>query len=271
MGAEILELLIKEYYTKYYRYTLGLPDWEKRVERRLQEEQHFVEPAVQKIEAWLNYDFTGKRVLVVGAGTGGEVVVLHRRGADVYGIEPDEKAYEIVCLKTKQLGLKDDKVLKHGAEDIPFPDDYFDFVYCYTVLEHVQDIERALDEMVRVSNPRGYVFIQTPDYRFPYEGHYKVLLLPFAPAWLQKLYLLLRGRPTAFFSSLNLITAKKLRRFLSTRSVVTMRCFEPPTVPWYHHRGRKKAAMAFISQIFRISKDQNVFLKKLPAGAQKSA
>ncbi len=256
-----LETAITRYYTRYYCEQLGLPDWARRVEARLDEERTFAEPVIKKIEGWINYTFQGKRVLVVGAGTGAESVMLARRGAQVFAIEPDARALEIIRLKAQAHNITSLSSLAAVAESIPFPGCHFDFVYCYTVLEHVQNVENALDEMIRVSKPDGYVFIQTPDYRVPYEGHYKLLLVPFAPRWVQSLYLRLKGRPVAFLKTLNFLTAPQLDRMLWRRNVVIMRIAEPGRFLRYG-KGIKGRLLSLMNNALIACKDQYIFLRK---------
>jgi ubiquinone/menaquinone biosynthesis C-methylase UbiE len=46
-----------------------------------------------------------------------------------------------------------------SAEEIPLPDDSFDAVYCFDVLEHCEHPDRALREMLRVSKDRVIVYV----------------------------------------------------------------------------------------------------------------
>jgi SAM-dependent methyltransferase len=48
------------------------------------------------------------------------------------------------------------------AHDIPFADGTFDLVVAASVLEHVADPFRVVDEFFRVLKPEGYVFAVTP-------------------------------------------------------------------------------------------------------------
>jgi hypothetical protein len=97
-----LEDKIRDYYQSYYSHQLGLRDWKERVENRLQEEEYFAEPMIERIVKWFNLDFSGKRVLVIGAGTGAETIVFHRKGAIVHAIEPDSRAIDILHDKCRQ-------------------------------------------------------------------------------------------------------------------------------------------------------------------------
>lgn len=48
------------------------------------------------------------------------------------------------------------KWVEANIEDLPFPDQSFDFVYCTHVLEHTEDPERACRELMRVAS-RGFI------------------------------------------------------------------------------------------------------------------
>lgn len=58
----------------------------------------------------------------------------------------------------------DEKVLVDmDHEDLPFPDESFDFITCLEVIEHLIFPERAIDEMARVLKPGGRVVITVPN------------------------------------------------------------------------------------------------------------
>lgn len=257
-----IDSLMRQYYENYYRKDLSLRDWRERTENRLQEEHTFAEPNIRKVEEWMGVNFAGKRVLVVGAGTGAESVVLHQRGAEVHGIEPYDKAIEILELKAELHGIPAERFQKANAENIPHPDESFDFVYCYTVLEHVQDIEKTIDEMVRICKTGGLVFIQTPDYRFPYEAHYKIGRRAFSPRWLTALLLRLQGRSPAFINTVNFVTAPQLNRIFFARNVLTLRVEPNWLYVWKQANQQDTGAYRF-AQRQGISRDQNIFLRKL--------
>ena len=254
--------LLTRYYTNYYHHQLRIRDWEVRVARRLDEEANYAEPIVQKIERWLNYDFKGKRVLVVGAGSGAEAMVLSSRGAEIMGIEPNRKGLDILKLKAQIRGLNPDAFQEGVAEALPYDDGYFDFVFCFTVLEHVQNVEMSLDEMIRVCKEAGTVFIEMPNYKFPYEGHYKMMLIPFGPKWIQSWYLKFRKRPTTFLKTINFLSSPQLDRILWKRDVVTMRIFEPNLLWWSHQRELRVRIRYWFTNIFAVNKDQFIFLRK---------
>jgi 2-polyprenyl-3-methyl-5-hydroxy-6-metoxy-1,4-benzoquinol methylase len=258
-----IKLLLSDYYEDYYRVQLGLRDWRVRVENRFKEEKHLGGPHLDKVQNWMGVNFAGKRVLVVGAGTGAESVALHQRGAKVYGVEPDGRAIKILGLKAQLNGIPRNRFKRAIAEQIPYGSNFFDFVYCYTVLEHVQNVEKTIDEMVRVCKVGGLVYIQTPDYRFPYEGHYKSSRISFSSKWLTYLQFWLMGKPVRFLRSVNFVNAPNLDKFFMKRNVLTLRVMPP----WLREWHGIKSAGSFIrfARRFGFGKDQFIFLRKLPA------
>ncbi len=108
----------------------------------------------------------GDRILDVGFGLGTGLTILSIKAKEVNGIDVDEKSLEycrgvIVGRNPKlhSLGIYD-------GEKIPFQDSFFDIVTCVDVIEHVENFDSFIKEMIRVSK-RG-VFISTPNRRTEY-------------------------------------------------------------------------------------------------------
>jgi len=210
--VEKLNFKISKYYKKYYRDELGLKDWKLRIENRLNEEITFSENIFNEINQKLDFNFKDKKVLVVGCGTGGELVYLYKiKEADVYGIEPDYDALDICKIKSKLHNISEDRFIYAYSEELPFSECIFDFVYCYTVLEHVNDVVKSIDEMIRVTKKEGYIYINAPDYRQFTERHYKIHIPMFLPRFINKIILIILKRPTKFLYSLQLINKKQKR------------------------------------------------------------
>lgn len=53
------------------------------------------------------------------------------------------------------------------TDKLPYDDNTFDIVVCEQVLEHIQDAESVLKELVRVLNPGGLLLIGVPTFSFP--------------------------------------------------------------------------------------------------------
>jgi SAM-dependent methyltransferase len=52
--------------------------------------------------------------------------------------------------------------VKMDVQNIPFPDNYFDVLFCNHIMEHVDDYVVALSELYRVLKPGGWGIIQSP-------------------------------------------------------------------------------------------------------------
>jgi SAM-dependent methyltransferase len=252
---------LDRHYTRYYREALGLPDWEQRVAARRDEVAGYGRQLVERVVGWLDYDFRGRDALVVGAGTGAEAFALEARGARVSGIDADPEAVRLLRLRARLAGVEPKRFAEAAAERLPHADASFDFVWCHSVLEHVRDAERSVDEMIRVCRGGGWIYIGTPDARFPWEGHYKLGLLPFAPRWLNRLGLRLRGRDPTFFSQTRPLSARQLDRLLWRRPVTTWRVRDSLLHPT--PVAARDLRFAFWLGILR---NQTVFLERQGAG-----
>lgn len=254
---------MRRYYTHYYRHELGLPDWQRRVEDRLHEEDT-CEAHIANLETWINYRFdASQQVLVVGGGTGAEFLALSQRGCSVYAVEPAAAAVHIGQLKALDAGYDPARFLRGVGERLPFNDDTFDFVWCFTVLEHVQDVRTCVHEIVRVTRPLGRIFLATPDYRQWYEPHYKLPLPMFAPKWINRLLLVLLGRPPAFLDTLQLVNSHRLGNMFQHEPVTAMHILHAWPQAWLRRPTLHMSIIMWITHTFGIQRDQYWLLQKL--------
>jgi 2-polyprenyl-3-methyl-5-hydroxy-6-metoxy-1,4-benzoquinol methylase len=108
----------------------------------------------------------GDKVLDVGMGLGYGMNILSIKAKEVHAVDVDKKAVEH-CKKVN-LG-KNPKVKKLSLYDgysLPYRSNYFDVVTCVDVVEHVEDYDRFIDELLRVS--KRVVFFATPNRRPEY-------------------------------------------------------------------------------------------------------
>jgi len=99
-----------------------------------------------------------KKLLDIGSGKGNHLVGFSRSGIQVYGLDKRVKSF---------LALRDFDIRECDIENDPFPyeDDYFDFVYSKSVIEHVTNTDNFLKESLRVLKPGGMAVFLTPDWR----------------------------------------------------------------------------------------------------------
>ena len=125
----------------------------------------------------------GRRVLEVGVGAGSDSIRFARAGARFTGVDLTEAA---ISLTSRRLGLEayEGDLQTADAENLPFPDHTFDFVYSWGVIHHTPDVPAAAQQLVRVLRPGGRLCVMI------YHRHSLVAL----QCWI--LNALLRGQPT---------------------------------------------------------------------------
>lgn len=95
----------------------------------------------------------GGRVLEVAIGTGYPFAeFLQKIGYSVYGIDISPELIE----KCKKL-YPNINCKVGDAENLEFPDNYFDAAYCFHSTWYFPDLNKAVDEMIRVTHPGGLV------------------------------------------------------------------------------------------------------------------
>ena len=99
----------------------------------------------------------GARALDVGCGVGQVVRRLAEAGCDAYGVEVSEPN----VAKARQFGLN---CQLYDGRHLPFPDAHFTSVGALNVLEHVEEPEAFVAELVRVTEPSGRVLISSPNF-----------------------------------------------------------------------------------------------------------
>ena len=161
-------------------------------------------------------DIRGKRVLEVGSGSGWRTVSLGLMGAQAYGIEPVESGVRASNERGKRYPDLKVECKVGRAEEVPYPNGFFDAVISFQVIEHVTDIDKSLRESYRVLKKGGYLYMETGNYNFPREEHYGVWWIPHMPKSLGKLYVSALGKDPKYLDDINYIfkgrTLRRMRR-----------------------------------------------------------
>jgi ubiquinone/menaquinone biosynthesis C-methylase UbiE len=140
-----------------------------------------------KLEPYI-IDFAGfgrykdKKVLEIGVGLGADHQKFAEAGADLHGIDLTERAIEHTSRRLKVLGLQSD-LRVNDAENVPFPDNYFDLVYSWGVIHYTPDVPSVVNEIHRILKPGGEAKVMV------YHKHSFVGYM----LWIR--YALLTGRP----------------------------------------------------------------------------
>jgi 2-polyprenyl-3-methyl-5-hydroxy-6-metoxy-1,4-benzoquinol methylase len=108
----------------------------------------------------------GRSLLDIGCNWGRWTVAAARAGYRATGVDPKEKAVAAARRVAEQLGVGADYVVG-DARQLPFPDDSFDLVFSYSVLQHLpkRDVALAAGEVGRVVRPGGTAWIEMPNAR----------------------------------------------------------------------------------------------------------
>src|SRR5215469_2479787 len=125
----------------------------------------------------------GARVLEVGCGAGLLSVDLARRSLGVTAIDPVEAMVVQTRQRVEQAGVPLSAMLG-DANALAFADDTFDVVIALGVLPWLEDPQKAVREMARVTRPGGYVLV-TVDNRARLHSFFDPWLNP-GTAWLKR-------------------------------------------------------------------------------------
>ncbi len=107
-----------------------------------------------------------RKLLDIGSGTGAFLDRAFESGWSVTGIEPDEGARNI-C--KEKYGIQTDSPEKL----FKFPDEQYDAITMWHVLEHVHQLHEYIDQVKRVLKRDGVALIALPNYTSADAEHYK--------------------------------------------------------------------------------------------------
>lgn len=112
-----------------------------------------------------NNFFKNKTVLDAGCGdTAGLIIALHKFGSkQIYGFDIGNEFIPFAkkSLKNFNVPEKDVILIAGNVLEIPYEDEFFDFVSAHGVLGHLNNLEEvslAFKELTRVTKPNGYFY-----------------------------------------------------------------------------------------------------------------
>lgn len=156
-----------------------------------------------------------KKILDMGSGCGTFIFYGMLNGYEMYGIDPSKWKLKFNKLKARENSYPSEWISRFiigCGENIPFEDNSFDCVSTYQTLEHVQNIDQVLEEMIRVTKSGGGIHLKFPDYLSTFEGHYLIPWLPFFPKKIAKIYLRSLKKPVSGLETLNYTTRNDIIR-----------------------------------------------------------
>ncbi|MDQ1374436.1 MAG: hypothetical protein QOJ09_1774 [Actinomycetota bacterium] len=99
--------------------------------------------------------FAGRRMLDIGCGPRGSLEWA-TQAAERVGLDPLVPQYRRLGIDRHAM-----RYVASGAEEMPFPDGHFDIVSSLNSLDHVDDLDRTVAEIVRVLKPGGTFLLIT--------------------------------------------------------------------------------------------------------------
>lgn len=108
-------------------------------------------------------DLSGKTILDLGGGSGGYTMELAKTSKIVYGLDFNMSK---VTFKKDNIGL-----LKGDATNLPFKDNSFDFIFCSSLIEHIQDQNKVIHEINRILKKDQFCYLSYPPFYSPVGGH----------------------------------------------------------------------------------------------------
>ena len=112
----------------------------------------------------------GDLVLDVGCGEGRHSIGLHvDKEVNAVGMDLSREDIKTAKSRIKDFSISDQNksYCVFGAGDIqslPFKDNVYDAVICSEVLEHLESLDNAVSEIVRVLRPGGVLAVSVPRY-----------------------------------------------------------------------------------------------------------
>jgi ubiquinone/menaquinone biosynthesis C-methylase UbiE len=137
---------IKDYYNRHHQHK-GEGSW-----RPIQAFPYFVDLANVKED---------ESVLDIGCGTGFLLKAAADRAAKTYGLDISEEALKLAGRSAPDADLR-----IGNAEALPYEDGFFDHVFCLGAMEHFLDMAKGLEEMIRVTRPKGQLCVVVPNDKF---------------------------------------------------------------------------------------------------------
>ena len=103
--------------------------------------------------------YEGQKILDIGSGRGFHLGAFARCGMKAYGLDKSNVA----------LSQPNVRYCDIESDLFPYDDNFFDFIFSKSVLEHVANTDNFLSESLRTLKPGGFAVFMTPDWKSAYK------------------------------------------------------------------------------------------------------
>ena len=188
-------------------------------------------------------DPRGKKVLDVGFGNGLILGTFIKEGAIGYGLEIDDLLLKVATFNIGERGLTADLKLYDGKK-FPHPDNFFDYAYSSSVLEHATYQAEVLKEVYRVLKPGGKFYLAFPNKFTLKETHTGVYFVSMLPRFISdRILKMLKKAPFERYN-LHFLSYFGLKKMLRTNNIPLRILFETDS-PSFLKRTLKKTLAFF--------------------------
>ena len=111
---------------------------------------------------FMQYMVEGYKLLDIGCGVGTYIEQFEKLHMEVYGVDRDIS--HIYHPNLRQCNFEKDR--------IPFANNSFDYIFCKSTIEHIENVNHLLSEAYRVLVPLGKIIILTPAWEYNYKWFY---------------------------------------------------------------------------------------------------
>lgn len=108
--------------------------------------------------SWDKVDLTGKNILEVGSGAGRfSQVVLDHTNANLYSVDYSDA----VTANFNNNGHHKERfhLFQASVYELPFPDNCFDKVFCFGVLQHTPDFKKSVKCLIEKAKPGSEIIV----------------------------------------------------------------------------------------------------------------
>lgn len=165
-----------ERFTSYYEQESATDDTYGRCSRS--------RDALLRLLASTGYDTSSLEVLDIGCNAGTLSNAWAELGHRVHGIDINEPLLEIAKRRSAQAGFEVDYRLG-SAVDLPWGDESMDVAVALELLEHVEDWEAVVNEMMRVVRPGGAMLITTTNRLCPRQSEFTLPMYSWYPGFVK--------------------------------------------------------------------------------------
>lgn len=158
-------------------------------------------------------DLPGKRMLELGFGSGLHIPAFANAGAEMYGLEVNEVLLEI-AKENMRLRNVSVNLQSYGGSDMPYSDNYFDYVFATSVLEHVSDVQKVLREVDRILKPGGRFYVSFPNRWAPRETHTGFWFVQYFPRRVVEIILRMLGSNATEELNLHFLSYFSFKRYI---------------------------------------------------------